>query len=119
MTSPLSVHGRTAVGPYRFGGRVGTDEDHVPHGVSASCRGQLHQARRSELEREDTSPETGAESRHDTERMSAVPLRIVVGATGLVGRQLVALLERDGHRVVAASPSTGVDAARAPASRMP
>jgi uncharacterized protein YbjT (DUF2867 family) len=43
--------------------------------------------------------------------MPAVPLRIVVvGATGLVGRQLVALLERDDHHVVAASPSTGVDA---------
>jgi uncharacterized protein YbjT (DUF2867 family) len=36
---------------------------------------------------------------------------VVVGATGLVGRQLVALLERHGHHVVAASPSTGVDAA--------
>lgn len=36
---------------------------------------------------------------------------VVVGATGLVGRQLVALLERDGHHVVAVSPSTGVDAA--------
>ncbi|HTN57858.1 MAG TPA: SDR family oxidoreductase [Protaetiibacter sp.] len=35
---------------------------------------------------------------------------VVVGATGLVGRQLVARLEGDGHEVVAASPSTGVDA---------
>lgn len=35
---------------------------------------------------------------------------MVVGATGLVGRQLVGLLERDGRQVVAASPSTGVDA---------
>jgi uncharacterized protein YbjT (DUF2867 family) len=43
--------------------------------------------------------------------MRAAPVRIVVvGATGLVGGQLVALLEREGHRVVAASPSTGVDA---------
>ncbi|GMA91437.1 SDR family oxidoreductase [Homoserinibacter gongjuensis] len=36
---------------------------------------------------------------------------LVVGATGLVGRQLVSRLESAGHEVVPASPSAGVDAA--------
>lgn len=35
---------------------------------------------------------------------------VVVGATGLVGSQLVPRLEAGGHEVVAAAPSTGVDA---------
>ncbi|WP_433799889.1 SDR family oxidoreductase [Actinomycetospora sp. CA-084318] len=34
---------------------------------------------------------------------------VVVGGTGLVGSTLVELLRRQGHDVVAASPSTGVD----------
>lgn len=33
----------------------------------------------------------------------------VIGASGLIGTQLVELLEKDGHEVVAASRSTGVD----------
>ncbi|MFH8251326.1 SDR family oxidoreductase [Microbacterium sp. B2969] len=36
---------------------------------------------------------------------------VVLGGTGLIGRQVVALLEERGHEAVAASPSTGVDAA--------
>ncbi|MFD9795254.1 SDR family oxidoreductase [Streptomyces sp. NPDC059070] len=35
---------------------------------------------------------------------------VVVGGTGLIGSQVVALLRERGHEVVAASPSTGVDA---------
>jgi uncharacterized protein YbjT (DUF2867 family) len=35
----------------------------------------------------------------------------VVGATGLIGRQLLTRLQRLGHDTVGASPSTGVDAA--------
>lgn len=35
---------------------------------------------------------------------------VVIGGTGLIGRPLVALLQDWGHHVVAASPSTGVDA---------
>lgn len=42
-------------------------------------------------------------------RRAAVRI-VVVGATGLVGAQLVDRLRRDGHDVVGASPSTGVDA---------
>jgi uncharacterized protein YbjT (DUF2867 family) len=33
----------------------------------------------------------------------------VVGATGLIGREVVDVLKRDGHEVIAASRSTGVD----------
>lgn len=35
---------------------------------------------------------------------------VVVGGTGLIGKKLVALLRGRGHEVVAASPSTGVNA---------
>jgi uncharacterized protein YbjT (DUF2867 family) len=34
---------------------------------------------------------------------------VIVGGTGLIGRKLAARLEAGGHRVVAASPSTGVN----------
>ncbi|GHA99782.1 SDR family oxidoreductase [Streptomyces thermodiastaticus] len=34
---------------------------------------------------------------------------VVIGGTGLIGRQVVALLSQAGHEAVAASPSTGVD----------
>jgi uncharacterized protein YbjT (DUF2867 family) len=34
---------------------------------------------------------------------------VVIGGTGLIGRQLVALLAGQGHSTVAAAPSTGVD----------
>lgn len=34
---------------------------------------------------------------------------VIVGGTGLVGRQAVGLLNKDGHQVVIASPSRGVD----------
>ncbi|GAA3453355.1 SDR family oxidoreductase [Dactylosporangium matsuzakiense] len=34
---------------------------------------------------------------------------VVFGGTGLIGRKLIALLERAGHAPVAASPSSGVD----------
>lgn len=43
-------------------------------------------------------------------RTTAVRI-LLVGATGLVGRQLVSRLESAGHDVVPASPSAGVDAA--------
>ncbi|WP_345800660.1 SDR family oxidoreductase [Microbacterium sp. AZCO] len=36
---------------------------------------------------------------------------VVLGGTGLIGRQVVALLRERGHEAMAASPSTGVDAA--------
>jgi len=35
---------------------------------------------------------------------------VVIGGTGLIGRPLVGLLRAEGHEVVAASPSTGIDA---------
>lgn len=35
---------------------------------------------------------------------------VVIGGTGLIGKQLVALLRRAGHDVIAASPSSGVNA---------
>jgi hypothetical protein len=35
---------------------------------------------------------------------------VIVGGTGLIGRPLVGLLRAEGHEVVAASPSTGIDA---------
>lgn len=35
---------------------------------------------------------------------------VIIGGTGLIGRPLVGLLRAEGHEVVAASPSTGVDA---------
>ncbi|GAA2050334.1 SDR family oxidoreductase [Leifsonia soli] len=35
---------------------------------------------------------------------------VVIGGTGLIGRGVVAHLQEQGHEVVAASPSTGVDA---------
>lgn len=35
---------------------------------------------------------------------------VVIGGTGLIGRQLAALLRKAGHEVTAASPSTGVNA---------
>jgi len=35
---------------------------------------------------------------------------VVIGGSGLIGRKLAALLEQGGHSVLAASPSTGVDA---------
>jgi uncharacterized protein YbjT (DUF2867 family) len=34
---------------------------------------------------------------------------VVVGGTGLIGRQVIALLTQAGHEAVAAAPSTGVD----------
>lgn len=34
---------------------------------------------------------------------------VIVGGTGLIGRQLVAALARRGHEAIAASPSSGVD----------
>lgn len=34
---------------------------------------------------------------------------VVVGGTGLIGSQVVALLRDRGHEAVAAAPSTGVD----------
>jgi uncharacterized protein YbjT (DUF2867 family) len=34
---------------------------------------------------------------------------VVIGGTGLIGRQLIPLLQADGHEALAASPSTGVD----------
>ncbi|MFC8190128.1 SDR family oxidoreductase [Cellulomonas sp. NPDC057328] len=34
---------------------------------------------------------------------------VVVGGTGLIGRQVVATLQEQGHEAVAASPATGVD----------
>jgi uncharacterized protein YbjT (DUF2867 family) len=35
---------------------------------------------------------------------------VIIGGTGLIGRPLVGLLRAEGHEVVAASPSTGIDA---------
>jgi uncharacterized protein YbjT (DUF2867 family) len=35
---------------------------------------------------------------------------VIIGGSGLIGRKLAALLEQAGHRVVAASPSSGVNA---------
>lgn len=35
---------------------------------------------------------------------------VIIGGTGLIGRPLVGLLQARGHDVVAASPSTGIDA---------
>ncbi len=35
---------------------------------------------------------------------------VVIGGTGLIGRPLVSLLQAKGHEVIAASPSTGIDA---------
>lgn len=35
---------------------------------------------------------------------------VVIGGTGLIGRKAVELLQQEGHEVLAASPSTGVDA---------
>jgi uncharacterized protein YbjT (DUF2867 family) len=35
---------------------------------------------------------------------------VIIGGTGLIGRPLVGLLQAKGHDVVAASPSTGIDA---------
>ena len=35
---------------------------------------------------------------------------VIVGGTGLIGRPLVGLLRAEGHEVLAASPSTGIDA---------
>jgi uncharacterized protein YbjT (DUF2867 family) len=34
---------------------------------------------------------------------------VIIGGTGLIGRQLAAHLQASGHEVIAASPSTGVD----------
>lgn len=34
---------------------------------------------------------------------------VIIGGSGLIGKKLAALLARDGHEVVAASPSTGVN----------
>ena len=34
---------------------------------------------------------------------------VVIGGTGLIGKKLVAILGRQGHEVVAASPSAGVN----------
>jgi uncharacterized protein YbjT (DUF2867 family) len=34
---------------------------------------------------------------------------VIIGGTGLIGRKLSANLQADGHEVIAASPSTGVD----------
>ncbi|MEX3818216.1 NAD-dependent epimerase/dehydratase family protein, partial [Paraburkholderia sp. BR14262] len=34
---------------------------------------------------------------------------VVIGGSGLIGSNVVRRLGRDGHEVVAASPSTGVD----------
>ena len=34
---------------------------------------------------------------------------VIIGGTGLIGRPLVGLLRAEGHEVVAASPSTGID----------
>ena len=34
---------------------------------------------------------------------------VIIGGTGLIGRALVVLLRAEGHEVVAASPSTGID----------
>ena len=35
---------------------------------------------------------------------------VIIGGTGLIGRPLVGLLRAEGHEVVVASPSTGIDA---------
>ncbi|WP_157035839.1 SDR family oxidoreductase [Sphingobium chungbukense] len=35
---------------------------------------------------------------------------VIIGGTGLIGQPLVGLLSAEGHEVVAASPSTGIDA---------
>ena len=35
---------------------------------------------------------------------------VIIGGTGLIGRPLVRLLRAEGHEVVVASPSTGIDA---------
>ncbi len=35
---------------------------------------------------------------------------VIIGGNGLIGRPLVGLLRAEGHEVVAASPSTGIDA---------
>jgi uncharacterized protein YbjT (DUF2867 family) len=34
---------------------------------------------------------------------------VIIGGTGLIGRKLAARLESNGHHVVAASPSTGIN----------
>lgn len=34
---------------------------------------------------------------------------VIIGGTGLIGKQLATLLQRNGHEVVAAAPSTGVN----------
>ena len=34
---------------------------------------------------------------------------VVIGGTGLIGSKTVAILRRDGHEVVAASPRSGVN----------
>ena len=34
---------------------------------------------------------------------------VVIGGSGLIGKKLVTILRREGHEVIAASPSSGVN----------
>ena len=47
---------------------------------------------------------------HRAAHREVVPVRVVViGGTGLIGRQLVRTLDARGHSTLAASPTTGVN----------
>jgi phosphoglycerate dehydrogenase-like enzyme len=51
-----------------------------------------------------------AKTRHATTRKKVTDMKIaVIGGTGLIGSQVVKILNASGHEAVPHSPSTGVD----------